>query len=129
MGMSIIMITHDLGVIADMCDEIIVMYAGKVCERGTADEIFYTPCHEYTKGLIRSIPRVTERHEKLVPIAGTPVDLLNLPEGCAFASRCDHAMKICLKEHPEEIRINENHIAACWVNVLRMAQEGREGEK
>ena len=129
MGMAIIMITHDLGVIADMCDEIIVMYAGKVCERGTADEIFYNPCHEYTKGLIRSIPRVSERHEKLVPIAGTPVDLLNLPAGCAFASRCDHAMKICLKEHPEEIRVNENHIAACWANVLRMAQEGREGEK
>ena len=103
MGMAIIMITHDLGVIADMCDEIIVMYAGKVCERGTADEIFYNPRHEYTKGLIRSIPRVKERHEKLIPIAGTPVDLLNLPQGCAFASRCDCAMKICLEEQPEEV--------------------------
>ena len=126
LGMSIIMITHDLGVIADMCDEIIVMYAGKVCERGTADEIFYNPRHEYTKGLIRSIPRIQEKHEKLVPIAGTPVDLLNLPAGCAFAPRCDCAMKICLREHPEEIRVNENHIAACWNNVRRMMQE--EGE-
>ncbi len=128
MGMAIIMITHDLGVIADMCDEIIVMYAGKVCERGTADEIFYNPRHEYTKGLIRSIPRISERHEKLIPIAGSPVDLLNLPKGCAFASRCDHAMKICLSEQPEEIRVNENHIAACWANVLKMYQDAKEGE-
>ena len=127
MGMAIIMITHDLGVIADMCDEIIVMYAGKVCERGTADEIFYNPRHEYTKGLIRSIPRISEKHEKLVPIAGTPVDLLNLPKGCAFAARCDRAMKICLSEHPEEIRVNENHIAACWANVLQMYKEEQGG--
>ncbi|MDD3409392.1 MAG: ABC transporter ATP-binding protein, partial [Eubacteriales bacterium] len=98
MGMAIIMITHDLGVIADICDEIIVMYAGRVCERGTADEIFYNPCHEYTKGLIRSIPKMTGTHERLIPIAGSPVDLLNLPAGCAFASRCDCAMKICLSE-------------------------------
>ena len=117
LGMAIIMITHDLGVIADMCDEIIVMYGGKVCERGTADEIFYNPRHEYTKGLIRSIPRITEKHEKLVPISGSPVDLLNLPKGCAFASRCDHAMKICLDQPPEEVRVNDAHIAACWNNV------------
>ena len=133
LGMAIIMITHDLGVIADMCDEIIVMYAGKVCERGTADEIFYNPRHEYTKGLIRSIPRITETHEKLIPIAGTPVDLLNLPAGCAFASRCDHAMKICLTQPPEEIRVNDWHIAACWNNVKQMMEEagaansGKEG--
>ena len=94
LGMAIIMITHDLGVIAEMCDEIIVMYAGRICERGTAEEIFYNPRHAYTKGLLRSIPRMTDVHEKLVPIAGSPVDLLNLPEGCAFASRCDHAMRI-----------------------------------
>ena len=129
LGMAIIMITHDLGVIADMCDEIIVMYGGKVCERGTADEIFYNPCHEYTKGLIRSIPRITERHEKLVPISGTPVDLLNLPKGCAFASRCDHAMKICLEQPPEEVRVNDFHIAACWNNVKRMMEEEKDGEK
>ncbi len=129
MGMAIIMITHDLGVIADMCDEIIVMYAGKVCERGTADEIFYNPRHEYTKGLIRSIPRISEKHEKLIPIAGTPVDLLNLPKGCAFASRCDHAMKICLEQQPEEIWVNDFHIAACWGNVKRMLEEKKDGEK
>jgi oligopeptide transport system ATP-binding protein len=129
LGMAIIMITHDLGVIADMCDEIIVMYAGKVCERGTADEIFYNPRHEYTKGLIRSIPRITKKHEKLIPIAGSPVDLLNLPKGCAFASRCDRAMKICLEQQPEEIRVNDYHIAACWNNVKQMLAEeaGKEG--
>ena len=125
LGMAIIMITHDLGVIADMCDEIIVMYGGKVCERGTADEIFYNPRHEYTKGLIRSIPRISEKHEKLVPIAGSPVDLLNLPKGCAFAARCDHAMKICLEQPPEEIRVNDFHIAACWNNVRRMMEDGQ----
>ena len=128
MGMAIIMITHDLGVIADMCDEIIVMYGGKVCERGTADEIFYNPRHEYTKGLIRSIPRITEKHEKLVPISGSPVDLLNLPKGCAFASRCDRAMKICLEQPPEEVRVNDFHIAACWNNVKQMMEEAKDGE-
>ena len=129
MGMAIIMITHDLGVIADMCDEIIVMYGGKVCERGTADEIFYNPRHEYTKGLIRSIPRISETHERLVPISGSPVDLLNLPKGCAFAARCDHAMKICLEQPPEEVRVNDFHIAACWNNVKRMMEEAKDGEK
>ena len=129
MGMAIIMITHDLGVIADMCDEIIVMYGGKVCERGTADEIFYNPRHEYTKGLIRSIPRITEKHEKLVPISGSPVDLLNLPKGCAFAARCDRAMKICLEQPPEEVRVNDFHIAACWNNVRQMMEEAKDGEE
>ena len=127
LGMAIIMITHDLGVIADMCDEIIVMYGGKVCERGTADEIFYNPRHEYTKGLIRSIPRITEKHEKLVPISGSPVDLLNLPKGCAFAARRDHAMMICLEQPPEEVRVNDFHIAACWNNVKQMMEAEKDG--
>jgi len=129
LGMAIIMITHDLGVIADMCDEIIVMYGGKVCERGTADEIFYNPRHEYTKGLIRSIPRISEKHERLVPISGSPVDLLNLPKGCAFAARCDRAMKICLEQPPEEVEVNDQHIAACWNNVRQMMQEAKDGEQ
>ena len=124
MGMSIIMITHDLGVIAEMCDEIIVMYAGRVCERGTADEIFYNPRHEYTKGLLRSIPKITQKNEKLIPIAGSPVDLLNLPQGCAFASRCDKAMKICLEQQPEEIDINPSHKASCWMNIKEALEEG-----
>lgn len=116
LGMAIIMITHDLGVIADMCDEIVVMYAGEICERGTADEIFYNPKHEYTKGLIKSLPSPTDR-KRLVPIGGNPVDLLNMPDGCPFAPRCDKAMKVCLQNKPMEIKINDFHISSCWENV------------
>ena len=126
MGMAIIMITHDLGVIADMCDEIIVMYAGRVCERGTVDEIFYNPRHEYTKGLLRSIPTLNGGHDKLIPLAGSPVDLTNLPAGCAFASRCDHCMKICLTDQPEEVRVNDSHIASCWMNVKQVYDEAQK---
>lgn len=126
LGMAIIMITHDLGVIADMCDEIIVMYAGRICERGTVDEIFYNPKHEYTKGLLRSIPKLDSRNQRLIPIAGSPVDLTSMPAGCAFASRCDCAMKICLTDLPEELPINENHRAACWMNVKRVYDEARK---
>ena len=126
MGMAIIMITHDLGVIADMCDEIIVMYAGRVCERGTVDEIFYNPRHEYTKGLLRSIPTLNGGHDKLIPIAGSPVDLTNLPAGCAFASRCDHCMKIGLTDQPEEVRVNDSHIASCWMNVKQVYDEAQK---
>ena len=124
LGMAIIMITHDLGVVAQMCDEVIVMYAGSICEQGTADEIFYNPCHEYTKGLIRSIPTVTGGEEKLQPITGTPIDLLNMPKGCPFAPRCDAAMKICLRECPENMVINEDHHARCWMNVKQGIEDG-----
>ena len=128
LGMAVILVTHDLGVIADMCDNIIVMYGGRICERGTAREIFYNPKHEYTKGLLRSIPSVNNMKKKLVPIAGTPINMLNLPDGCAFCTRCDAAMKICLTEHPDELTINENHKAACWVNIRdRLMAEGGEG--
>ncbi len=120
LGMAIIMVTHDLGVIASMCDEILVMYGGRVCERGTADDIFYSPAHEYTKGLLRSIPRTDNMNEKLVPIGGTPINLLNMPEGCAFCPRCDEAMKICLKEVPDELRISDSHLASCWMNVKKL---------
>ena len=123
LGMAIILITHDLGVIAEMCDEIIVMYAGQVCERGTADEIFYNPKHEYTKGLLRSIPSLVGKRERLIPIAGSPIDLLNLPKGCAFASRCDKAMKVCLSQRPEEIWVGKDHLAACWMNVKQVYDE------
>ena len=127
LGMSIIMITHDLGVIAEMCDEIIVMYAGSVCERGTADEIFYNPRHQYTKGLLRSIPTITTIKEKLTPIAGSPVDLLNMPKGCPFAARCDRTMKICLTQMPAELRINDDHLASCWLNVWDKEKVNAEG--
>ena len=116
LGMAIIMITHDLGVVAQLCDEVIVMYAGSICEQGTADEIFYNPKHEYTRGLLRSIPTADTAGTRLKPISGTPIDLLNMPKGCPFAPRCDNAMKICLRERCERMQINENHQAACWMN-------------
>ncbi|MBQ6864000.1 MAG: ABC transporter ATP-binding protein [Clostridia bacterium] len=130
LGMAVILVTHDLGVIASMCDNIVVMYGGKICERGTAHEIFYNPCHEYTKGLLRSIPNVTRMKERLVPILGTPINMLNLPKGCSFCARCDAAMKICLTEQPEELTINENHKASCWMNVKAMleAEGGNNNE-
>jgi len=129
LGMSVILITHDLGVVAEMCDEVIVMYAGEVCERGTADEIFYNPKHEYTKGLMRSIPTVSDEDRRLEPIGGTPVDLLNMPDGCPFAPRCDRAMKVCLSHKAKEILINENHAASCWFNFKDAIAEGRMTEK
>ena len=125
LGMAIIMITHDLGVIANMCDEVIVMYAGKVAERGTADQIFYNPKHEYTKGLMRSIPNIeNEDKERLIPIAGTPIDMLNMPSGCAFSPRCDRAMKVCLTQHPKEVWVDTDHLSACWVNVKEGLERG-----
>ena len=124
LGMAIIMITHDLGVVAQMCDEVIVMYAGSICEQGTADEIFYNPCHEYTKGLMRSIPTADTAGTKLQPITGTPIDLLNMPAGCPFAPRCDAAMKICLSQRCERMRINDDHAAACWMNVKKALDNG-----
>ena len=124
LGMAIIMITHDLGVVAQMCDEVIVMYAGSICEQGTADEIFYNPRHEYTKGLMRSIPTANTAGTKLKPISGTPIDLLNMPKGCAFAPRCEAAMKICLREKCERMEINSDHAASCWMNVKQGVEDG-----
>lgn len=123
-GMAIIMITHDLGVIAQICDEVVVMYAGRICEQGTVDEIFYNPKHEYTKGLLKSIPSVDTLGNKLESIAGTPIDLLNIPKGCAFAPRCDQAMKICINSLPERLQINDDHQASCWLNVKKGIEEG-----
>lgn len=119
MGMAIIMVTHDLGVIAKMADEILVLYGGRICERGTAEDIFYRPAHEYTKGLLRSIPSESNMGKKLEPIPGSPINLLNLPKGCAFCSRCDSAMKICLEQVPDEKRLSDTHLASCWVNVRK----------
>ena len=129
LGMAIILITHDLGVVAQMCDEVIVMYAGSICEQGTADEIFYNPRHEYTKGLMRSIPTAANNGQRLQPITGTPIDLLNMPKGCPFAPRCDAAMKICLQQRPERMVINDCHYAACWMNVKRALAEGETMEE
>ncbi len=117
LGMAIIMITHDLGIVANMCDRIAVMYAGHIIEYGLTDDIFYHPKHEYTKGLIRSIPKLdAKEHERLVPIEGTPVDMLNPPKGCPFAPRCDSCMKICLRKMPPVTNITDVHYTQCWMN-------------
>ena len=112
LGMAIIMITHDLGVVAQLCDEVIVMYAGSICEQGTAEEIFYNPKHEYTKGLLRSIPTAHTAGTRLKPITGTPIDLLNMPAGCPFAPRCDAAMKVCIRQRPERMAVSYTHLRA-----------------
>ena len=126
LGMSIIMITHDLGVVASMCERIAVMYAGHIVEYGTADEIFYEPKHEYTKGLINSIPKHSAQEiERLVPIEGQPVDLLNPPAGCPFAPRCANCMKICLREMPPKTELSDTHYSHCW---LLQKEEFEKGE-
>ena len=126
LGMSIIMITHDLGVVASMCERIAVMYAGHIVEYGTADEIFYEPKHEYTKGLINSIPKLSAQEiERLVPIEGQPVDLLNPPAGCPFAPRCANCMKICLREMPPKTELSDTHYSHSW---LLQKEEFEKGE-
>ena len=126
LGMSIIMITHDLGVVASMCEKIAVMYAGHIVEYGTADEIFYEPKHEYTKGLIKSIPKLNvQETERLIPIEGQPVDLLNPPAGCPFAPRCANCMKICLREMPPKTELSDTHYSQCW---LLQKEEFEKGE-
>ena len=127
LGMSIIMITHDLGVVAQMCEKIAVMYAGHIVEYGTTDEIFYNPQHEYTKGLINSIPKLNaEEKERLVPIEGQPVDLLNPPAGCPFAPRCKSCMKVCLNKMPPKTELSDTHYTYCW---LRQKEEFEKGGK
>ena len=111
---SIIMITHDLGVIASMCSRILVMYGGIICEQGTVREIFYEPRHPYTWGLLRSIPKMTERKdEKLIPINGTPPDMLCPPKGCPFEPRCPYAMPVCRKYLAPTTVLGETHSCAC----------------
>lgn len=130
LGMSIIMITHDLGVVASMCERIAVMYAGHIVEYGTTDEIFYEPSHEYTKGLINSIPKLTtEESERLVPIEGQPVDLLNPPEGCPFAPRCENCMKICLSKMPPRTQLSDTHYSHCWLRQKEAFEAKKEGGK
>ncbi|MCI5705518.1 MAG: ABC transporter ATP-binding protein [Oscillospiraceae bacterium] len=127
--MGIIFITHNLGVVAEICDKVCVMYAGKMVEQGPVDDIFYSPAHPYTEGLLRSMPRVdAESHERLIPIEGTPVDMLNPPEGCPFAPRCEHCMKICLQKMPPYVDVGEEHRSACWLRVQEALEKKEGGE-
>ena len=120
---SIIFITHNLGVVAEICDRVSVMYAGKIVEQGKVNDIFYHPQHPYTKGLLASMPRLDEDgHERLIPIEGTPIDLLNPPKGCNFAPRCKDCRKICLRAKPGFTDMGDGHISACWLHTLEQRE-------
>jgi oligopeptide/dipeptide ABC transporter ATP-binding protein len=118
------LITHDLGVVAEVADRVAVMYAGMVVESGTVHEIFESPKHPYTLGLLHSIPKldVTEK-ERLVPIEGAPPDLFAPPKGCPFAARCPYTMEVCIEQMPEIETFTENHHARCWLNHPRVSKQ------
>ena len=128
-GMAIIFITHNLGVVAEICDTVAVMYAGNIMEQGMVNDIFYTPAHPYTRGLLRSMPNLDdEKGKKLIPIEGTPVDLLDMPKGCAFGPRCENCMKICLSKKPPLMDVGpDGHRSACWLHVLERMNPQKEG--
>jgi oligopeptide transport system ATP-binding protein len=116
-GTSIVLITHDLGVVANAAHRVAVMYSGKVVEKGTVQEIFHEPRHPYTWGLLSSVPLPTaDRTQDLIPIAGSPPDPMRPPQACPFADRCPHAMKICTEEMPDYARLSSEHVSACWLN-------------
>ena len=124
MGLAVLLVTHDLGVVAGMCDQVVVMYGGRICERGAVRDVFYHPRHQYTKGLLRSIPAVDGVKQKLVPIPGSPVNLLNMPIGCPFCARCPEAMAVCVNQMPEELSFGAGHSASCWENLREEVMSG-----
>ena len=127
---AIILITHDLGVVAGVADRVAVMYAGKVVETGTVQDIFYRNRHPYPPALLKSLPSPeTTKDETLTAIPGTPPDLLNPPVGCAFAARCKHCMQICLEEQPPEFQVSEGHCASCWLLHPDCPPAQERGEK
>ena len=117
--MSVIMITHDLGVVAGLAQRVIVMYAGFIVEEAPVEDMYANPHHPYTLGLLRSLPRVDQSHpgRRLIPISGSPPDLLHLPNGCPFAPRCEHAVAQCARENPALRRVARDHRVACWVDA------------
>ena len=129
-GTSIIFITHNLGVVAEICDRVSVMYAGKIVEQGKVNDIFYDPRHPYTKGLLASMPRLdSDGHERLIPIEGTPIDLLNPPKGCNFAPRCKDCRKICLRQKPPFADYGDGHTSACWLHFMEDDGASASGEE
>ena len=114
-GMAIVFITHNLGVVADLCDRVAIMYGGRIMESGTADDIFYHAAHPYTAGLMAAVPKIDGQGEKLTAIEGTPIDILTPPDGCVFHPRCPYCMDICRKEQPPQRRIGSDHSACCWL--------------
>jgi len=123
LGMAIIWITHDLGIIAGLAERVVVMYAGYIIEEASVKDLYGDPRHPYTLGLLRSVPRLDEEvKEKLIPIEGLPPDLIDMPPGCPFAPRCVYAQDICLQENPKLETVAPRHKVACWVDVT----EGRK---
>lgn len=119
--MSVIFITHNLAVVAQICDTVSVMYAGRIVEQGSVEDIFYNPQHPYTKGLLKSMPRIDSKEQvRLESIKGTPVDMLNPPEGCGFSTRCDHCMNICLKKEPPMVEMGEGHRSKCFLHIKEL---------
>lgn len=114
-NMSIMMITHDLGIVAGLADRVVVMYGGTIVEEARVDDIFKNPIHPYTKGLLNSLPRLDGKSGKLQPIPGTPIDLLNAPKGCPFAPRCEKCLKVCIGNKPPYFEVEEGHKVACWL--------------
>ncbi len=128
-GMAIVFITHNLGVVAEICDKVAVMYAGHIVEKGIVNDIFYEPKHPYTVGLLESMPRIdANEYERLIPISGTPVDMLNPPSGCPFGPRCKHCMKICLRKTPPLFAVGDDHYSACWLLAKESEKEGAANE-
>lgn len=113
--MAVILITHDFGIVADLADDIIVMYGGGIIESGSVYDIFGAPKHPYTRGLLKSLPRVDIKQDKLIPIEGTPIDLLNMRDGCPFSSRCDECLKVCIDNKPNVTSFENTHKVACWL--------------
>ncbi len=125
-GAAVIMITHDLGVVASLCDRINIMYGGKIVETGTDREIFYEPNHPYTEGLLNCINNPEDDDKELTPIPGSPPDLLKPPAGCPFVDRCSKAMRICKTRMPFETEFSENHRSACWLNEKKRREEEKQ---
>ena len=123
-NMTIIFITHDLGVIAEICDKVCVMYGGTIVEQGSIEDIFYRPHHPYTMGLLKSIPRLNSNNTRLIPIEGAPIDLINPPAGCPFAPRCEQCMKVCMNNRPNTLVLSPTHATACWLEYKKMLEKG-----
>ncbi len=119
---AIILITHDLGIVSDLCDRVNVMYGSYIMESAATDDLFYETAHPYTRGLMRCLPESVQNigQSRLHPITGTPVDLMMLPEGCAFASRCEQCMKLCMQRNPELYTLKPGHTSRCWRTILGM---------
>ena len=114
-GMSVLLITHDLGIVANFATEIIVMYAGKVVEQGSAEDIFYRPRHPYTKALLRAVPRLDMEEEQLETIEGAPPNMAHPPKGCPFEARCKYHQEICGEAFPDKTTVSEGHDVCCWL--------------